>query len=1000
MIKPVKALAAFLALLALLVGIPAGLLVFYGNPIPGQVPSGGDVLSLLTSNDTLGFLLFVIVWIGWIAWASFALSVIIELGARARHIEAPRLRGFGAQQGAAAVLITAIAGIGAPAAMADTPAEMPAEHHIQTEAPAVPTEQSPAESTDSQHTPSAPVASNSDLVVTVQPGDTAWDLAAQHLGDGLQWRTIIDANAGIAQPDGGSLDPEKAQHLETGWKLRIPGVPAPSTDQASPQHETVTVEQGQSLSTIAQDRLGDPDRWPEIFDASTDITQPNGAHLTNPDQIDQGWSLNVPASAATTATAEKSERPVEDPTPSTSSEEGPASDADAQKPAEEDANELPEATDETPQAEIAPPVAEAPPAEADEEAADSSTVPWAGIGSIFAASIMSTIIARRIHTQRKRREDQRVPAAAIADLDTVRLTRIEDPTVLGFIDRALRTLSALQLRDDKHLPDVRLARMTETHLELYAADAHHLPSPFEATDDPATWLLPRTAPLADDDTLADILAPYPALVTIGTDASGHQILVDLEHLAALGIQATAQTSMPVMRALTVSLATSHWADDLTLTTVGVCPELESALDSGRIIYRDTVAELLDGLEAKLAHDQGVLIELGHDSAQHARQAPNPSDLWAPEIIIIGTDLSLTEQHRLQKIVGAQPQIAVAVISSDQHTELSEWRMHIKSLESARLEPLGLELTPQHLTDADYDAVLRALNTASHLESTTVVPEDKSYEAAEPQLRAVPSRPNQPLLTAEQRDTAPDLPTDHPYIRVLGPVEVVGATGTLETKRLSELTETAAYVYLYPGSPETNFIADLWGKRVADGTRHQRISRLRRWLGATEDGTSYLERAEYSNGGYHLTEHITSDWAYAQEIHKERTTATNEQLADALKLVRGIPFDGPGRSRYSWANGAQFTATDAILDLSHELCHRALEAGDTDTTLWAAQQGLLAQSLNEQAWRYRLRAACNDPDLHSHITHELEALTTDEDYELEPDTEALMYPTPARQRTAS
>jgi hypothetical protein len=288
------------------------------------------------------------------------------------------------------------------------------------------------------------------------------------------------------------------------------------------------------------------------------------------------------------------------------------------------------------------------------------------------------------------------------DLDQVRLTRIEDPTALGFVDRALRTLSALQLRDGQTLPDVRLARLTDSHLEIYAAAGHALPAPFEATEDPATWLLPRTAPLADDETIGDIVAPYPALVTIGTDHEGHQILVDLEHLAALGIHASARTSMPVMRALTVSLATSQWADDLSITTVGVCPELEDALGSGRISYRDTVTDLLDTLEAKLAHDQATLAELGHDSAQHARQAQDATDLWAPEIIIIGTDLSLTEKRRLQRIVDAQPQIAVAVISSDQHTDLSEWRMHIESLEAARLEPLGLELTPQHLTDDDYE----------------------------------------------------------------------------------------------------------------------------------------------------------------------------------------------------------------------------------------------------------------------------------------------------------
>ena len=43
------------------------------------------------------------------------------------------------------------------------------------------------------------------------------------------------------------------------------------------------------------------------------------------------------------------------------------------------------------------------------------------------------------------------------------------------------------------------------------------------------------------------------------------------------------------------------------------------------------------------------------------------------------------------------------------------------------------------------------------------------------------------LTAAQRDAEPELPAEHPYIRVLGPVEILGATGPLEDKRLAELT---------------------------------------------------------------------------------------------------------------------------------------------------------------------------------------------------------------------
>ena len=251
MIKPLKALGALLALLALLVGIPAGLLVFYGNPIPTSLPSGSDIATLLTSRNTIGALLFVIVWIGWIAWATFAVSVIIELIARVRHIPAPQIRGLGAQQGAAALLIATIAGgVGAPAAMA-SPAPAEQAPAVQTETLTMPTEtpatedNTAADSTDEE-------AASEDLLITVQAGDTAWDLAEKHLGDGLQYKKIIAANDGRTQPDGSTIHIGHDLWLEEGWELVIPGAAPTETADSEQQGKTVTVQEGDTLSSIAQ----------------------------------------------------------------------------------------------------------------------------------------------------------------------------------------------------------------------------------------------------------------------------------------------------------------------------------------------------------------------------------------------------------------------------------------------------------------------------------------------------------------------------------------------------------------------------------------------------------------------------------------------------------------------------------------------------------------------------------------------------------------------------
>lgn len=67
-------------------------------------------------------------------------------------------------------------------------------------------------------TPNSPAPADS---VTVEDGDTLWDIAAEELDDGRRFVDIVDINRGRSQPDGAALTDPNA--IEPGWVLKLPG---------------------------------------------------------------------------------------------------------------------------------------------------------------------------------------------------------------------------------------------------------------------------------------------------------------------------------------------------------------------------------------------------------------------------------------------------------------------------------------------------------------------------------------------------------------------------------------------------------------------------------------------------------------------------------------------------------------------------------------------------------------------------------------------------------
>lgn len=96
---------ASLAVLGIILGLPALFLAIGANPIPDQVPTLDSVKNALLAPDDGTLVLGLFKVIGWVAWAFMALSLLVEVAACLRRVQAPQLPGLGRPQAAARGLV-------------------------------------------------------------------------------------------------------------------------------------------------------------------------------------------------------------------------------------------------------------------------------------------------------------------------------------------------------------------------------------------------------------------------------------------------------------------------------------------------------------------------------------------------------------------------------------------------------------------------------------------------------------------------------------------------------------------------------------------------------------------------------------------------------------------------------------------------------------------------------------------------------------------------------
>ena len=929
--------AAFLA--GLLVAIPILLILGVGWPLPQDIPSGSEAATAIKTGTVPPSLISKSVsLVLWILWLQMLAGVTIELWAHFHGRVAPRVvfipqfvQSLSARMiGTALVIAFSIQHPGT--AMADnqellTPATIELDF-------------------DRESTEAKP------LIHTVQHRDSLRVLAERYLGDPNRWTEVYVLNQGQTQAVGGSLtDPAR---LQPGWELVMPAdarLPPPidlnrdannyETDLHSTETDStkITVQSGDTLWGLAAHHLDDPEKWIDIFNSNQDIIQ-------NPNEIIPGWELQLPVQNP------RIEIPL------------------FIEPLTEPPVELTDHTVPVMAYTTARPTAVASvtsTSEDGETTPNTQTMFTVGGLGLFASSL-GWALARLRRVQRRRLPNERMPASPTRESVQLekQLQATSDPESALFLDASLRVMSS---RVAGHTPpDVVGAILDSDTVSVLLGTPADPPYGFNASEDKMIWTLSNSEELEHLLLEAEgVPAPLPTLIAIGKK-SGNEFLLNLEHMNALSLQGDPEATKNLCAALAIQLASSHFADDLTVMCVGFGQDL-SVFE--RVEYLPDVNSAIE----RIAHEQRqnrALLGNRHSSRADTRIG-NSGDHWHPVIALVPSRLTEEEAHRLLEVCSS----SVCIVAHELSGATWSGRFDEHGL---LVEPIDLRLEAHGLSSAAVAAVA---------ELATIAKDAHGVELEMP-----------PVLHPTDLSTDMDISTpvleQFPIdveVRVIGTVDVLGAAQPFTSRRALDLV---AYLAFHPeGADRDQLRAHLWppDDPPSESTVANTVSRARKALGVDDDGKPYLPRVT-PKGIYRLRPEVSTDVARFESLvaaaRSDASEQGRQQLQAALELVRGTPFTGGAVDMYRWADFGLRTHIDCMVDTAaHELAKRSLEAGDPEGTRRAVMTSLRLVGVCEQCYRWRLMAAAENPTEVRQIMAELLGLLKRENGQ--PESDDLISP---------
>ncbi|MEM8746806.1 MAG: hypothetical protein AAGF91_08905, partial [Actinomycetota bacterium] len=781
----------------------------------------------------------------------------------------------------------------------------------------------------------------------VVEGDTLHAIADEHLGEGDRWPLIWEDNAGRDMGDGRTFDDPNL--ILPGWQIDVPSgttAPAPSFDAAAPDARLPS-DPGADVTDGAISGHdaggggeGAVDERADRGDGTT-VAAPDDVTDETPRPVPgETGDVGTPGRADRIATGDASDEPVADVT-----DETPRPGVDLDSGGVDPSTEM--------QRPDADPVSDDVDEVVEEEVAGVPAPIRLEHAALISAGLLTLVGVRR-----RRRLRQALPRGRAAEPDDdvaaiERRLRTTDPTERAQrLDVAIRAAARQLIETGVRIGFVLVDPDGEVTFRLTGDAVMPLPWNGGGSD----WSMTATTPIEMfGEEARQVGHPSPALVQIGVDTRGRDVLVDLEAALLTVIEGQGGVADEVLRAVTVALSTSATAEVAHLVTVSLPSQVTLGHPNvHRVRSVDDALELAD----ELVRSPMVVSRSPFD----LRTLRTGGEMWEPAIAILTeTDAADLDDRRLPApersvgILAASDRIGALALGVRLAPGPTRWTLSGFGTE--------IEISPVGVTQRELAEIAGLLDHADRpIESFDVrsIAHDVGHAGGGP-TSVGGARP-------VEVDDEPFEPSPHRIVvGVLGPVTIADRDGRVADFERSKTVELIAWLATHRArATRSGARTALWELDVRDATFANVVSEARRGLGRLvdpPDGEEWLARTMTDDLPLHELVVTDADLVRRRLDHARLAAPSQsmEILRPAVEMIRDVPFAG---TSYLWPDADGITSNLVLLatSVAGEYAGHALSLGDVEGVFWATGYGLTVLPGHEELIALRMRAHARAGDL--------------------------------------